>query len=256
MLKYWPLLLIMGILAAIVCMSQYADSAKHRHEESARQTKAASVAKGDDCKATNDTKDAYEPPIWAKYVTWPEGVGAWAVILTLLAIAWQSAETHAAAEAALVNAKAFINSERPWISLSIDRVGYGHFKITAVNVGRTPANLISISGEVVPVRNTEQLPNLPTYEREKELRILPRLFSPDHPRIIDEAFTDALPDSVKQDIASGNIRLFYIGSVVYSHVLSGKERIPTFNTNWCYLMSGIDGPAIPGFCSDGYEEHT
>jgi hypothetical protein len=60
---------------------------------------ATPVAKGDDGNATDNAKDSYKPPVWAKFVTWPEGVGAWAVILTLLAIAWQSIETRAAAKA-------------------------------------------------------------------------------------------------------------------------------------------------------------
>jgi hypothetical protein len=119
MKKYWPLLLIIGILGAIIGMSQYADSAKHSYEESTKHTKGASVAKDNDGKAGNDAKETYQPPVWAKFVTWPEGVGAWAVILTLLAIVWQSVETRQAAEAAkagadaaLLNAKAFINSDR------------------------------------------------------------------------------------------------------------------------------------------------
>ena len=106
MKKYWPLLLIVIILVAIVCMAQYADSAKHRYEESAKKAKAAAVAKGDDAKATNNAEDAYKPPVWAKFFTWPEGVGAWAVILTLLAIAWQSVETRAAAKATEANVEA------------------------------------------------------------------------------------------------------------------------------------------------------
>jgi hypothetical protein len=99
MKRYWPLLAIAVVLAAIIGMSQYADSAKHRYEESTRQAKAAAVAKGDDAKATNNAENAYKPPVWAKFVTWPEGVGAWAVILTLFVIAWQSIETAKAANA-------------------------------------------------------------------------------------------------------------------------------------------------------------
>jgi hypothetical protein len=100
MKRYWPLFAIAVMLATVVGMSQYADSSKHRYEESTRQTKATPIAKCDDGYATNNAKDAYKPPVWAKFVTWPESVGAWAVILTLLAIAWQSIETREAATAA------------------------------------------------------------------------------------------------------------------------------------------------------------
>ena len=101
MKKYWPLLLITGILLAIIGMSQYANSTKDRHKEGGKHAKDASVTKHDDDKAGNDTEGGYQPPVWAKFVTWPEGVGAWAVILTLLAIAWQSIETRRAANAAI-----------------------------------------------------------------------------------------------------------------------------------------------------------
>ena len=100
MRTYWPLLLIVGLLATVIGMSQYADSAKQRHEDRTKHANGASVAKGDDSKTGQNTEDAYQPPVWAKFVTWPEGVGAWAVILTLLAIVWQSAETRRAANAA------------------------------------------------------------------------------------------------------------------------------------------------------------
>ena len=99
MLKYWPLLVIAGVLVIIIGMSHDADSSKYRYDERAAQAKATSVAKGDDGKAGNDADKPYKPPVWAKFVTWPEGVGAWAVILTLLAIAWQSVETRATAKA-------------------------------------------------------------------------------------------------------------------------------------------------------------
>jgi hypothetical protein len=98
MKRYWPLLAIALMLVAIIGMSQYADSAKRRYEESTRQAKETPVAKNDDRNATNNTENTYKPPVWAKFVTWPEGVGAWALILTLLAIAWQSIETHEAAK--------------------------------------------------------------------------------------------------------------------------------------------------------------
>lgn len=129
MKKYWPLLAIALVLAAIIGMSQYADSAKHRHDERAKEAKAASVTKGNDNKATDSAEDAYEPPVWAKFVTWPEGVGAWAVILTLFAVAWQSAETRAAAnateksvvlaaDAAVQSAKEMQLEQRAWVGVS------------------------------------------------------------------------------------------------------------------------------------------
>jgi hypothetical protein len=97
MKRYWPLFVLALVLTAIVGMSQYAESTKQHYEESTRQANAAPVAKSDDGNAHDNTNHPYQPPVWAKYVTWPEGVGAWAVILTMFIIAWQSIETRAAA---------------------------------------------------------------------------------------------------------------------------------------------------------------
>ena len=127
MLRYWPLFFIALIVATVVGVSQYYENAKQRCEDSARQTEAATVAKNGDKETSKNAENACRPHGWARYFTWPEGVGAWAVILTLLAIAWQSIATERAAEsgkrsadAALLNAQAVINSERAWLTVKID----------------------------------------------------------------------------------------------------------------------------------------
>lgn len=117
MKKYWPLLALAVMLSAIVGVSQYAESAKHHYEESAKQAKAAAVAKSDDGKAHDDADNPYESPVWAKYVTLPEGVGAWAVILTLFVIAWQSIETREAASAARGSIRLQEAGMRQWLNI-------------------------------------------------------------------------------------------------------------------------------------------
>jgi hypothetical protein len=156
MLKYWPLLLITGILAIIVGMSQYADSSRRRYEERAKLTKAVAVAKDDDGQAGNNADGSYKPPIWAKFVTFPEGVGAWAVILTLLAIAWQSIETRTAARAtraavltadkSLAHQEKFARRQlRAYVEVKGARLfirddGSVQPRVTLINCGQTPAH--------------------------------------------------------------------------------------------------------------------
>lgn len=101
--KYWTLLAIVLILVAVIGMSQYAESSKQNCEHAAREAQAAAVAKGEDQQPHKDAENACRTHILARYFAWPEGVGAWAVILTLLAIAWQSVETLAAAKATEVS---------------------------------------------------------------------------------------------------------------------------------------------------------
>lgn len=74
-LKYLVLVLLVILIGAVFCMSQYRINT----------------------------------------FTWPEGAATWALFLTLLVIAWQSTETRDAAKAALLNAEAVINAERAWM---------------------------------------------------------------------------------------------------------------------------------------------
>jgi hypothetical protein len=80
-------------------------------------------------------------PRWYRLFSWPEGITAWAIILTLIVIAEQTSQTRVAAEAALLNAKAVINAERPWIMVSVKSPPgpMGGFTVYARNKGRTPA---------------------------------------------------------------------------------------------------------------------
>ena len=167
MKKYWPLLLIVVVLTAIIGMSRYADSVKQHCEESKRQAKATAV----DGKISNNAEDACKPPVWAEYVTWPEGFGAWAVILTLLAIAWQSSETRTAADAALLNAKAMIHSQRPWLIVRIEEKPTGtaamtQFQFHIYNHGNSPAYVTSCSQLTVAwLENPNmELPAKPVYK--------------------------------------------------------------------------------------------
>jgi len=156
MKRYWPLLVIVAILAAVIGVSQYAESAKEHCEESTRQVKATSVAKGNDGNASDDAEDACKPPVWARYCTWPEGVGAWAVILTLFAIAWQSIETRAAAQATQSQVEAMDTQNRN--SRDRDRA-----RFTTWNIDRpellSSARFSEDTENSVPVRIRMQLVN-------------------------------------------------------------------------------------------------
>jgi hypothetical protein len=145
MKRYWPLVVIVLMLAAVIGMSQYADSAKHRYEESARQAKAAPIAKNNDGNTAKNANDAYKPPVWAKFVTWPEGVGAWALILTLLAIAWQSIETSKSADAAIDGNRAWILAELVWFLEKPQR-----YQTEAYSVGQSePIHTITANVQLI-----------------------------------------------------------------------------------------------------------
>jgi hypothetical protein len=119
--------------------------------------KSQSDAKNPDVPAppvTNNQATSYyeqprenKPQGWHKLVAWPEGITAWAILLTLGAIAWQAWETRAAAITMAQNTAAFILSQRPIIACDphqgihpiTDMINNGRMQLDLVNRGQTQA---------------------------------------------------------------------------------------------------------------------
>jgi hypothetical protein len=105
-----------------------------------------------------------KPQGWHKFVAWPEGITAWAIMLTLGAIIWQAKETRKAAVAAqtsvsLANAniQTLKDIERSWILEEIifpdffpEQPDCGDFLLLSVgfkftNKGKTPCKIVDVS---------------------------------------------------------------------------------------------------------------
>jgi hypothetical protein len=97
-------------------------------------------------------------------------------VVSALVICWQSIETRRAAsaakraaEAALLNAQAVINSERPWVMAQFDVIAGDNaakslFKLKAFNYGKTPAHITACDGPKAEyIRRSEGLPMPPNY---------------------------------------------------------------------------------------------
>jgi hypothetical protein len=73
---------------------------------------------------TNNQATAYyqqnsadKPHGWHKFLTWPEGITAWLIMLTLGAIIWQAWETRKAAQAALKSVRLQEVQLRQWVEI-------------------------------------------------------------------------------------------------------------------------------------------
>jgi hypothetical protein len=98
--KYWPLALLTVLIVAIVSMSRYAEDRKASATAYTQPSSPQiSVSPNDAGKTAKNTDKLDNSPSWIETFAWPEGVTAWALLLTLLVIAWQSTETRAAAKA-------------------------------------------------------------------------------------------------------------------------------------------------------------
>lgn len=92
------MILLLTLIVAVLCMSRYAESHKTDHQDNTQASRPETpISKNDASKGTKNTDKPQHPPSWIETFTWPDGVTAWALLLTLLVIAWQSAETRAAA---------------------------------------------------------------------------------------------------------------------------------------------------------------
>jgi hypothetical protein len=106
-LKYWPMALLLVLIVAVLCMSRYAENRKANYQNNAEAVgPKASVTQNNLSKGIQSTNKPEHSQSWIDTFTWPEGATAWALFLTLLVIAWQSVETHAAAEATVASVEA------------------------------------------------------------------------------------------------------------------------------------------------------
>jgi hypothetical protein len=114
-------------------------------------------------KTTPDSQKWYAP---LKRPDW------WLVLLgfgTLGVILWQTQQTKKAADAALLNAQAVINSERAWIAFSIDAEYDTSYRISIHNHGRCPARINYLYAPWSCVPSSDELPLPPAYPVDNEV---------------------------------------------------------------------------------------
>lgn len=184
-LKYWPMVLLLILIVAVLCMSRYAVNGHQDHQnESDAVNPSASVTRSDGGKGSQKASESEHPPSWIETFTWPNGVTAWALLLTLLVVAWQSTETRDAAKSANAQIQMMKDKERarldvdfPPGDLELDdgpewteamNAVYAGTKIVVANVGGTNAFNVTAWAQVIGTPNggalgdRHSLLNIPT----------------------------------------------------------------------------------------------
>jgi hypothetical protein len=157
MLKY------LAIFAVLFGASIYV-SVQDKHAAQCAAQKAAHLSSSVSGESNEDISQAdienaeRNSPSWYKFVRWPNGIGALAVILTLLAIAEQTRETGKAANAALAQIKMVKAKERARLDIEgsvlsgliVRRDDTGWFKanLSYKNIGPSAAYITNHSGGV------------------------------------------------------------------------------------------------------------
>jgi hypothetical protein len=125
---------------------------------------APSVEKQDSKPKANSWCDAFAPSTWSNWGLLIIGFGGVIVaVRTLSTFVAQTDATRVAADAALLNAKAAINSERAYITVGSHIVSSGFYNFRGVNEGRTPAEIFSIFSDFLTPANETEIPQLLNY---------------------------------------------------------------------------------------------
>jgi hypothetical protein len=106
-----------------------------------------------------------------------------AVLLTLISVRRHSKASEKSAKAALASAEAVLSGERAWIQIrpftaspetkcpvaAYSKAGKAS-PLSIVNVGKTPARIMSISGSYLVLNRLNELPIQPSYEQRDDFR--------------------------------------------------------------------------------------
>jgi hypothetical protein len=267
MLKKTALAAVSAIFAASVLSAQ-PNKASSQKEQSAAQGQPFVVAptpEKHDRGNQDKGKSNPDTPNWYAAFENPDGALVIVGLITCLVIGWQSMETRRAAKAALSNFQAFVNSERPWISVKVERTPWGKgFNVVAVNKGRTPATILSHAENCIVMDAME-------YAREF-LPIPPKYGKPvvDSETVLPEDSTEVYQITRKSiakagysetdvtKLESGNSVAYIFGVIAYRDVLGTPSEV-AYETRWCCWLipdSTPDGVMVGLSTQDGYTGHT
>jgi hypothetical protein len=177
-------------------------------------------------------------------------------------IAEESAKaTKDAAAAALLNAQAVLDTERPWFVASIEKRSEDStdWRVRITNKGRTPGHLSHISAEHCLASDPEALPLPPKYNGTAWIPES-RFFA------AGDAFTVREwnhqwfnPEVIWENIRNSETELFVVyGRVRYKDTFTGGTTSEiTHETRWSYLYRPMLGDFVP--CGpaeyNGYRDH-
>jgi len=148
-----------------------------------------------------------------------------------------------AADAAVLNAKAAINSERPYLIVSIhpdsERAASGLFILSCLNQGNTPAKVIAVSAEPRIVNAIDDLPIPPDYSTDAGLPHLDLIVHEDSfpigHGINPEVFLLERPLE-RVLVHQARAFLVYYGTVIYRDMLYDEsEPKGSHETRWCFV---------------------
>jgi hypothetical protein len=148
------------------------------------------------------------------------------------------------AEAALLNARSFISSERPWIIVVV-RKEKGILTFSATNDGRSPAVIVDCFAQWSVQPNVASLPAPPNYGTAIPKTI--PLLIPNHGHDELGPFIELLTflydlnkindPNLYEAIETGRQRLFFWFKIIYTSQLAIGAKLPPYETRCCFEYS-------------------
>ena len=195
------------------------------------------------------------PPTWSMQdrIAWGANlllafVGYAGIMLALRALGKIDRQTKAVeavaesalqtANAALLNAQALLDAERPWILISIEPAPQmkNSFRIVATNRGRSPAEIIATADRIGIAVDEQHLPKKPEFAKEKPL-LVPVVLVPGESTVIQPFGRDDVKWVCKTEenlrrIELWNDSIFLYGRLVYRSLIAPVDS-PVHQTDWC-----------------------
>jgi hypothetical protein len=146
-----------------------------------------------------------------------------------------------AAFAAKTNADTVLNAERPWLfmvpSNGTDDPRTSWIKISVINRGRTPAEIVNFIGDFNFI-DPENLPETPKYKLTGMELSHKRYLAPGDPpfQVYDFDCGAIMSDTQWKKLREEMKRLVFFGRVVYRDLIKREDH----ETRFCYFLSPVE----------------
>jgi hypothetical protein len=182
-------------------------------------------------------------------------------VKTTSLIAQAAADT---AHAASLSAQAIVNSERPWMLISVEpsREVKNQFRIMAFNRGRTPAEVIASTDQIGLAVDENYLPKTPEYSsKDSGLLPTPIILLPGESMVVQPFGRDDLkwvcktPERLRQ-VELWQNKIFIHGKLTYRDLIASPDR-QLHETHWCCRY--VHGESSSDLVMSGpleYNKHT
>jgi hypothetical protein len=177
-------------------------------------------------------------------------------------VAAEAAATSA--QAALLNAQAFIQAERPWILITVEpsRSTENSFSVVATNRGRTPARIIETMEQTMIAVKESHLPIPPEYDnQERSTTPAPIILLPGEFTTIGTFCRNdvkGLCDSEERfkRIETWEEKIYLYGQVLYRDLIAPADS-QARETNWCcWYIHGRQNSGLVLAGPPEYNSHT